>query len=128
MVDAAVEKGPVVRHEEKSPLASEIGCDLLPPSPVEVVGRLVDERKGVLLEKERCELHLGPLAGREGGKRPPEHLLGESQKRELPRQPPAVLRRREHARGPLPGRASRKVAAGDAFRHRAARKLPRDQF
>ena len=62
VVNAAVEKRPVVRDEDEAALAPQIPRDALASRLVEMVRRLVDQQKVVLVSEHRRKLELRPLA------------------------------------------------------------------
>ena len=60
-----------------------------------MVGRLVDQGEGVLLQKQRCQLQLGLFSAGELPEGAPQRVLIHLQQRELPFQPPLFAAGRE---------------------------------
>ena len=79
VIAAAVQKIAVVRNEDKPALCGEVGAEFFSSTFVKVVGRLVDERKGVFLCEQRGEQNLRAFAARKGAKRPFERFLADAE-------------------------------------------------
>ena len=75
VVDGGVEKTAVVAHEDESWLVAEIARHGFAPGEVEMVGGLVDEGKGRIIQKEPGQQRLGLFATGEGVEGPPENLV-----------------------------------------------------
>ena len=88
VVDAAVEKGAVVRDQDEAGLGAQIAADHFSAVAVEVVGGLVDQRKVVLLQKERRQKELGPLPVAQGAKGTIEHIGRERKQVDFPQELP----------------------------------------
>ena len=58
MVDAAVQKRAVVRHEQETALPLQIAADDGAPLRIEVVRWFIQKREGVVAQKQRSEQKL----------------------------------------------------------------------
>ena len=68
MVHTLVQERPVMGYQQKSPLPGQIAPQLPPSLQVQMVGGLVDQQEGILLQKHGRQQHLGPLPVGEAGK------------------------------------------------------------
>ena len=68
MVHTLVQERPVMGHQQKAPLPGQIAPQLPPSLQVQMVGGLVDQQEGILLQKHGRQQHLGPLPVGEAGK------------------------------------------------------------
>ncbi|MMZ65695.1 hypothetical protein D1872_281140 [compost metagenome] len=75
MVDAAIEKRPVVRHQDKAAFAAQVIADQFPGMQVQMVGRLVNEQKPVLFQKQSRQQHLRLFSLGQGFKRPVQYIF-----------------------------------------------------
>ena len=122
MVDAPVQKGPVVGDQEKAPLPGQVVPHQGPSGGVQVVGGLVNEEEAVVPEEEEGQEEPGPLPVGEGGKGPVQHPLLQAQQPQLLHQPPLLqlraqgLRHRPSLRlrvGHLKGKVVKGLRGGD---------------
>lgn len=125
MIDAVVEESSIVRDEDETPLSVQVVADDGPSLGVEMVRRLVDEQKAVLLQEKGGQQGLGPFPAGEGGKRAVERVFDQIEERELSQDLPLLTLRRDglddsqrllRAVGDVVG----KVIEGDACRDGAA--------
>ena len=61
MVNAGVEKGSVMGDENEALLTLQIVTDDLPRMLIQMIGRLIDQKEVVFLQKEGCQQDFGPL-------------------------------------------------------------------
>ena len=103
MIHTAVQKVPVVGHQQEAPPQSgQVAGHQLPPGAVQMVGGLIQHQIGPLLQKQRGQQSPGLLPAAEGVKRALQDLLLQSKQIQLPPQPP--LRPLRHQPGQhLPG-------------------------
>ena len=76
VVDGSVEKMAVVAHEDEAGFVAEIARHGFASGEVKVVGGLVDEGKGRIVQKEPGQQCLRLFAAGEGVEGPPEDLVG----------------------------------------------------
>ena len=105
VVHTLVQERPVMGHQQKSPLPGQIAPQLPPPLQVQVVGGLVDQQKGILLQKHGRQQHLRPLPVGEDGEGLFQGLLRQVQQPQLPLDLPVLRLRRDlpHHLQPCPG-------------------------
>ena len=84
MVHTAVQKCPVVGHQQKSLLFAKILCNSLAASGVQVIGGLINQQIPGFPAKEGCQKALGLLAVGESCKRAVECFGLHAQKSAFP--------------------------------------------
>ena len=106
MINAAVQKGPVMGHHQKAPLSAQIVRQFLPSRSVEMIGRLIDEQKGIVPQKQCRQKRFRVLSKRETCKGLPQQLFGQIQQGTFPRDLP-ILRSRRSSANHLHGKSFR---------------------
>ena len=106
MINAAVQKGPVMGHHQKAPLSAQIVRQFLPSRSIEMIGRLIDEQKGIVPQKQCRQKRFRALSKRETFKGLPQQLFGQIQQGTFPRDLP-ILRSRRSSANHLHGKSFR---------------------
>ena len=93
MINAAVQKTPVMGHQDKSFLPLQILRHDFSGLRVQMIGRLIDQQEMAAVQKQSREKYLGLLPVGKCAKRPPEHIRVHFQPGQLPHQLPFLCRR-----------------------------------
>lgn len=88
MIDTFVEQAAVVGNQKKSALTAQICTQKTAPFLVEMVGRFVDEGKGVFARKKGGKLHLGLFARGERAEWAVQHRFIYAEQRQFAQENP----------------------------------------
>ena len=88
MIDASIQQGAVMGYQEKPALFAQVGAQQAAASLIEMVGRLVNQRKSVLAREKRGQLRLGLFPGRQRAERAVQRRLIHAEQRQFAHEPP----------------------------------------